>query len=197
MLGSGVLPARLGGAYALQRLAQEESDQYHVQIMELFCSFVRERSKEINNEGGKVQTLSHQEIMIRVRGAMIPEDVQVVMTAIGKRSAADIRLEQKEGFRPDLSGAQLRCVNLANANLSGIDLYDAVFAPPDLDDTIREGIERVLSRYRGANLTGIDLTDANLSKTDLSNANLAEARLTRTNLADSNLTGPRLFITQT
>ena len=41
MLGSKILIVRLGGIYALQRLAKEHAEQYHVQIMRLFCAFVR------------------------------------------------------------------------------------------------------------------------------------------------------------
>ena len=41
MLGNGVLSVRLGGIYALQRLAEESPGQYHIQIMRLFCAFVR------------------------------------------------------------------------------------------------------------------------------------------------------------
>ena len=37
MLGSKVLSVRLGGIYALHRLAEDEPEQYHVQIMRL-CS---------------------------------------------------------------------------------------------------------------------------------------------------------------
>ena len=46
MLGSEVLSVRLGGIYALQRLAEEEPKQYHVQIMRLFCAFVRNPTKD-------------------------------------------------------------------------------------------------------------------------------------------------------
>ena len=41
MLGSEILPVRLGGVYALQRLAENYRQSYHVQVMELFCAFVR------------------------------------------------------------------------------------------------------------------------------------------------------------
>ena len=46
MLGSEVLAVRLGGIYALQRLAEEHPGQYHVQIMELFCAYVRNPTGE-------------------------------------------------------------------------------------------------------------------------------------------------------
>ena len=40
MLGSKELPVRLGGIYALARLAQEHPEDYHTQIMSLLCAFV-------------------------------------------------------------------------------------------------------------------------------------------------------------
>ena len=41
MLGSGVLSVRMGGIYALQRLAEEHPKEYAIQILGLFCAFVR------------------------------------------------------------------------------------------------------------------------------------------------------------
>ena len=46
MLGSEVLSVRLGGIYALQRLAEDDPVQYHVQIMRLLCAFVRNPTKD-------------------------------------------------------------------------------------------------------------------------------------------------------
>ena len=40
------LAVRLGGIYALQSLAEEHSEQYHAQIMRLFCAFVRHPTKD-------------------------------------------------------------------------------------------------------------------------------------------------------
>ena len=39
MLGSEVLAVRLGGIYALQRLAEEHPEQYHIQVLRLLCAF--------------------------------------------------------------------------------------------------------------------------------------------------------------
>lgn len=41
MLGSNVPAVRLGGIYALHRLAEESPEKYHFQVMSLFCAFVR------------------------------------------------------------------------------------------------------------------------------------------------------------
>ena len=46
MLGSKVLAVRLGGIYALARLARDHSGDYHTQIMSLLCAFVRNPTGE-------------------------------------------------------------------------------------------------------------------------------------------------------
>ena len=44
MLGSEVLSVRMAGIYALQRLAEEHPEQYHIQVMQLLCAFVVQTS---------------------------------------------------------------------------------------------------------------------------------------------------------
>ena len=41
MLGSPSLSVRLGGIYSLDRLAKEHADSYHIQIMQLFASYIQ------------------------------------------------------------------------------------------------------------------------------------------------------------
>ena len=41
LLGSSVLAVRLGGIYTLRNLALEHPEQYHIQVMEQLCAFVR------------------------------------------------------------------------------------------------------------------------------------------------------------
>ncbi len=48
MLGSKVLSVRLGGIYALERLAKEHAENYHVQIVKHFCAVVRNPPKDEN-----------------------------------------------------------------------------------------------------------------------------------------------------
>ena len=86
MLGSDLLAARLGGICGLQRLAEEHPGQYHIQIMELLCAFVRYPT------GGER----------REEGQDTVEDVQIAVRAIGTRSRTGIELERKSDFRLDL-----------------------------------------------------------------------------------------------
>ena len=46
MLGSEQLSVRLGGIYALARLAREDPGDYHTQIMSLLCAFIRNPTGE-------------------------------------------------------------------------------------------------------------------------------------------------------
>ena len=80
MLGSTVLSVRLGGIYALQRLAEENPAQYHVPIIQLFCTFARNPTQREESQG-KPKNQPSQESARR-------EDVQAVMTAISRRSEA-------------------------------------------------------------------------------------------------------------
>ena len=52
MLGNEVLSVRLAGIFALQRLATEHPGQYHVQVMRLFCAFIRLPTRDQNIEPG-------------------------------------------------------------------------------------------------------------------------------------------------
>ena len=186
MLGSEVLAVRLGGIYALQHLAEDEPEQYHVQIMRLLCAFVRNPTKEKDREDRARLVVNEERgqrnIRDLVKALMVPEDVQAALEAIGTRSDADVELEKKETFGPDLSGAQLRGVDLSKrkANLSGADLSDAVFDSPNLvplNLDVRETMElpcttAILSGVdlRGSKLSGADLSDSDLTGADLRGA---------------------------
>ena len=52
MLGSAVLSVRLGGIYALARLADEHPEKYHVPIIQLFCTYARNPTE---SEGGQAK----------------------------------------------------------------------------------------------------------------------------------------------
>ena len=121
MLGSDLLAVRLGGIYGLQRLAEEHPGQYHIQIMELLCAFVRYPT------GGER----------REEGQDTVEDVQIAVRAIGTRSRTGIELERKSDFRLDLfranlAGASLLDADLGRAKLIGANLAGASLARANL-----------------------------------------------------------------
>ncbi len=161
MLGSEVLSVRLGGVYALRRLAEEHPEQYHIQIMELFCAFVRHPTG--NGER------RHWPYPVNLNlSYSIQEDVQAVLTAIARRSEAGLKCEKTAGYRLDLRDADLEGAFLQGANLAGAVLRMSNLSHANLLD---------------ADLSGTNLLAANLHRAYLVRANLHDAGLHAANLS--------------
>ena len=125
MLGSQVLAVRLGGIYALARLAREHPGDYYTQIMSLLCAFVRNPTVV---EKGTQDTKK------------LREDVQAVMTAICERSEAQIEIEKKKQCGLDLSGAHLSGANLEHVHEGPTqEQIDQAIADPDTPPNL-EGV---------------------------------------------------------
>ena len=195
MLGNDVLSVRLGGIYALRRLAEEHPEEYHVQIMRLFCAFARHPTREKTEE---IVENEKDEDSLDFR-----LDIDAVMEAVGLRSERSIELEKNAEFHIDLRGAKLH--NLFWSNLENVNLYRANLSFADLSGgSFRahtnlswiHGVRVNLSNacLANMNLSGADLWGANLSdtllfNTDLSRANLQEANLSRADLRGTDLSG--------
>ena len=176
MLGSDVLSVRLGGIYALARLAREHPEEYHTQIMQLFCAFVRippERDE-------KSVTTDREEQATPLR-----EDVQAILTAIGKRSEAQMTIETEKTEQPYF--LDLSYTNLIGANLDGAVLSRAALVGVKLSRAMLFG-----AKLSGAVLSRADLVDANLTGADLSHASLNGVKLTKAKLSKADLTGAHL-----
>ena len=153
MLGSGVMTTRMGGVYALERLAQEHPYEYHAQIMKLLCAFLREQSRDGGEEA-------------EVESRVVLWDLGAALEAFGKcrwRLAERGRLKDIEGdFKP----------NLADANIS-----PAYFVRANISHTYLGGANLSGANLRRADLSGSDLSLASLSGADLSLASLSGADL--------------------
>ena len=130
MLGSNVLSVRLGGIFALQRLAKEYPEEYHVQIMRLFCAFARHPTED--KEYASQLYSSNKFPKTR-------EDVENIVQAVGKRSEFVIELEGKENFRVDFWGVELPGTFLSGMNFTGVrfvraNLTGAIFGNTKLLD---------------------------------------------------------------
>ena len=174
MLGNDVLAVRLGGIYTLRNLAEEHPLQYHIQIMRLFCAFVRHPTKENELADKTNENLNQTEIKANERQenekdmpTEVRPDVQAIMEAIGDRDGTTVMLEKKNNFRLDLGGA----------SLNGLGLYAA-----ELSNTwFRE------TNLSGVKLHGANLTNALFFKTKLIGADLSETNLTETKFDEVDL----------
>ena len=164
MLDSEILSVRLGGIYALQRLAVENPKQYHVQVMQLLCAFVRHPQKGNSDK--------QKEVIGDRKKPELRSDVQDAVSAISACHARQSKLENRLGFRLDLRGV----------NLSGADMFKAVLSKANFSDADLSGAGLI-----GANLARAVLTRANLAGARLTGANLNGARFERANLSETRL----------
>jgi hypothetical protein len=140
-LGSDKLDVRIGGIYALERIARD-SVKDRPTVIEVLTAFIREYSRDKWPKTGP--------------GRWTRPDVQAAVTVVGRRPA-------KHDFedRPiDLYGAILICANLRGANLRGATLRGADLTGADLRDAILVGADLRDVPLRDARLGGADLTGA-------------------------------------
>jgi hypothetical protein len=176
-LASPAPDIRLGGIYALERLARD-SKRDHSPIMHVLTTYLREHTRWPR------------------KGAPADErpapDVQAAITVLGRRKVA----HDSEGMRLDLSGidleladligADLRRANLAETNLKGALLDNATLDDANLTNAVLANARAPAASMRRANLTG-----ANLERASLPSADLRAARFADASLRGANLTGAR------
>jgi hypothetical protein len=144
-LGSDKLDVRIGGIYALERVARDSAKD-QLTVMEVLTAFIRQYSAKQWPETGS--------------GRWTRPDVQAAVTVVGRRAAKrDIQ------DRPiDLYRAVLISANLNGANLSGATLRGATLRGADLRDAILVGADLRGVTLRDARHGGADLTGAKWSK---------------------------------
>ncbi len=201
-LGDDRLEVRLGGIYALERIARD-SEKDHWTIMEVLTAYVRERApwKEAPAPPSTSGAEAEPPAGPGPARPNPPLDIQAILTVIGRRSrffgqgeteSLDLRGTDLRGAdltgahleRADLGGAHLEEAYLWGAHLDGAYLRGAYLEETDLRGTILE-----LADLRGAHLELADLGGAHLEEADLRRAHLEGADLTEAHLEGADLRG--------
>jgi hypothetical protein len=173
---------RLGGIYALERIAVEDPDNYHWPIMQVFAAYLRTHAGWQGN---------------RFRVIKPAADIQTVLAVVGHRSRY-YEAGENEGlvlYETDFSnyqfppGAHLEGVWLANAHFESADLSEAKLKKADLRGAHLEGAFLWGADLKKAELSGAHLEGAYLEGADLQEANLANAHLTATYIHGANFQG--------
>jgi uncharacterized protein YjbI with pentapeptide repeats len=199
-LGSKELDIRVGGIYALERIARD-SQADHSPIMEALTAFLREHAHQ-NSPSAPFQEPELQGSAVNGEAATVTDqtgpprpraDLEAALTVIGRRN----RQHDKPGTALDLSGiylpraslqdANLQHAFLHHANLQGVILVDANLQRAFLVDANLQD-----AALDGANLQHAFLVDANLQGASLSVANLQDVVLGRANLEEASLVGANL-----
>jgi hypothetical protein len=172
--GKKKLEVRLGGIYALARIAKD-SERDHWPVIEVLTTYVRETAPRTQTT---CNVLSPRELAEHHFSA----DIQAVLTVLGHRDTKDESpLQVPHIDKADLSGgAELKDARFDGAYLSLSDLSGA-----DLRAAKLRGAYFTNACLAGADLRGADLKGAHFEKADLRGANL---RLDRNNNKPTNLT---------
>lgn len=171
-LGHAQLDVRLGGIYALERIARD-SIADRASIGEVLTAFVRSHAPWPPRLSGQyVATAPIDEVSeLQARAA----DVQACLTVLGRGGFAP--LEERQVDRLDLHAVDLRRANLSYIRLEEVDLRGAHLEGANL---------------RNARLEGTILAAAHLEKADLFNAHLEAAYLRGAYLEGTFLSGTYL-----
>ena len=183
MLGNGVLPVRLGGIYALQRLAEEHTEQYQILILRLFCAFVR------GPDGDEATPTRRTVNSVGVLQHSLRQDVQAAVEGISSMLTAGVSGDGETAFCVNLRGARLNGIHLDYGNLSGVDLSYAELVRADLENTQLWGAQLRIVQLQDSNLRGTDLTHATIVSADLVDVDMGDARLDQAYVVESKLDG--------
>jgi len=185
-MASDNIHVRIGGMYALERLAKD-SDEDRQTITRILTAFIRTRAPWTTPP-----QLNHQHDRPALEDGMLrlglrAEDVQMALYILGDRphpdeerplylSFADLRIASLA--RRDLRAIICHNTNLAGAWLQGAQLDDAYLKVSDLRQARLEGAQLVNAKLNGAHLQGANFQGADLRGADLREACLDGANLT-------------------
>jgi len=179
-LANPEITVRLGGIYALERIAKKSKDD-HWTIMEVLTAFVREK-RRLKEEGEREQL------------PKIPTDIQAALTVIGRRNCENETENQRLDLHntdigwADLRGANLKKVILIGANLEGSNLTEEA----DLEESYLHEANLKEAYLIAAKMERAILQKANLQQASLERAELARADLSEAELQGANLNGAKL-----
>lgn len=218
--GDDKLEVRLGGIYALERIARD-SKRDHSVVMEVLTAYVREHARETSTPPKRYDRKTRR-LVARADESGISTDIQSILTVICRRetkydgeAALDLRrtnlrtanltkarLEWAQLQEAHLEGAtlwhaRLEGANLWEAHLEGAvlikaDLKRAILIGAHLDKADLEGAHLEEATFFGAKLEGAQLHDANLERAILINAHLGGAYLLGARLDGARLSGAHL-----
>jgi hypothetical protein len=182
-LGSKNTDIRIGGIYALERIAKNSvADRKTIQFQ--LGAFVRTHAKWPATKDQQHPTATVDEDLPWMQ-ARAP-DIWAAMAVLGRRlpmpdeqvlylSRVDLRGLRLDGAR--LTGVQMRHTNLARARLQEAQLDRSDLTEADLRRANLEGTQLTGANLSSAYLQGADLRSADLSHADLRGANLSDAIL--------------------
>jgi uncharacterized protein YjbI with pentapeptide repeats len=187
-LGSATLDVRLGGIYALERIARDSKDD-QPQVVEVLTAYVREHAP-----WPPVEVRVQAPDVSQTRAPRPTTDVHAAVTVLGRRKRTHdggwtrLNLVQTDlrglTLLPDPNAAHFELADLTGAHLEGADIpwphfEQATFADAHLENAKFE----IVPYFRSADLRGAHLEDADITSGKFHGAGLRGAHLERAKLA--------------
>ncbi len=180
------LEVRLGGIYALERIAKDSPGDYWM-VMEILTAYVRENARwpqPAASDSPLAPTADHEPVALpsQTTGTSVQSissvkprvDIQAILTIIGRNTPPAGHLPD---FKLDLRGVDLRGAELWNSSLWNIDFWGA-----HLEE----------ARFWGALLRDIKLESAHLRRASFWNARLADVDFKGSDLREAVFEGTDL-----
>jgi len=203
-LGNDKLQIRLGGIYALERIAKE-SKRDTWPIMEILTAYIRDQApwrEEDKKEDHIVHELPWNLMLKKIPKKNPPIDIQAILHVIGGQKRT---YEENRRFlltKIDLRGANLGKANLKYADFSFAHLEKAILALTNLEGAslnhahlegaVLDGAQLMRAMMKEAHLEGVSLTLANLEEAVLEGAHLEGASGLLVNLRRAQLDNAQL-----
>jgi uncharacterized protein YjbI with pentapeptide repeats len=164
-IGSDKIEVRLGGIYALERIAKNDSEEKDYEsIMEILAGFIRERStarwKNAENISSNAQTTQNVPTPEYRILSIPPTDIQAALSFV-------------------LNQDKIKSLDLRSSDFSWMILTHSIFKERNLQR----------SNFSNSDLSNADFSNSDLSHTDFSNANLSNVNFKNTILNFANLSG--------
>jgi hypothetical protein len=177
--GNKKLEIRIGGIYALERIARDSPKRDCSTVMEVLAAYVRENAPWVpkrssvptmrQKEGGERGKVTRQDAPHSLQGPCA--DIRAIMDVLRRR-------DEYKSILLDLSKTHLRRADLQGADLEGANFQEAFL---------------LAAKLQGANFRRADLRGADLRGADLQGAFLLEADLEGADLRGSDLRGTFLL----
>ena len=187
-LASQEVAVRLGGIYALERIAND-SEKDHWTIMEILTAFVREPPPLKAPLEAEKSLLELPTYIQKAKDDKQPQklriDIQAALTVIGRRDTE----KDPENQKLDLSNADIAGANLSKAKLEGANFYQANLQKANIAEANLQKANLTEANLQGAILIEAHLQGAELGKAQLKKAALGGAKLQGARLSYANLQG--------
>ena len=204
-LGHQTASVRLGGIYALDRLARS-NEGYLVSIVEILCAHLRETTQQSNDEEkdgeeGKREDEKRDKKKYTEKHKDKPsneiQSLLEVLSGLNQFSKEKQKDKQSKPVCLNLSGAYLVRINLRNAYLKGANLIGTNLQKVSLVQAQLQGADLSRAQLQEAKLQGAQMEKAKLRKTQLQRARLQgtflrNAEMQGADLREAQMQGARL-----